>query len=221
MSADDPWQRLVSHLEGLDPVRREARIAGILDLLGLNGPAPAEPARGGPPVEICEWAADDGRDAGGQRLLVGMDPGPFRVPKTRAATGRSLVSNGYLGSDILHIPAGEGFAPHTHPGDHLLFVVGGQGSITVNGAITPTRAGQVYLIEGAVSHAVGAITDHVILAVGAPHRSLTSMDRQHLVAYADLMTPIGDITCSMCDVTARSGEELAAAGCPHSPHLHG
>ena len=173
-------------------------------------------------LSICDWATDlgrsDERPEAGQLLEIDMNPRPTQVKKTRAATGRSLMSNGQIGADLLHVPAGEGFAPHTHPGDHLLFVLGGEGTITVDGVILPTRAGQAYMIEGAVPHAVGAVTDHVILAIGSPHRELDSEERQSLVAYSALLAPIGSIRCLICDVSGASGEELADAGCSHSPH---
>jgi quercetin dioxygenase-like cupin family protein len=171
------------------------------------------------PLLICRWEVDAGQGEAAQRLIVDTMPGPVKVPKTRAATGRSLVSNGQLGADVLHLPAGEGFAPHTHPGDHLLFVLAGKGTITVGGAIVPTSAGQVYMIEGAVPHAVGAITDHVILAVGAPHRPLDSPQRQELTEYAALLASLGSITFQICEVTGTGGDDLADQGCRHSPQL--
>lgn len=178
-----------------------------------------KPNRPSGPLLISEWAINEGIEGSLQHFAIEMTPGPIRVPKTRAATGRSLVSTGHLGADLLHLPAGEGFAPHTHPGDHLLFVLGGTGTITFDGTITATRAGQVYVIAGMVPHAVGAITDHVILAVGAPHRALDSMERQELVEYAALLSPLGTIECSLCGVLAESGEKLSESGCCHSPHI--
>jgi quercetin dioxygenase-like cupin family protein len=172
------------------------------------------------PLTICDWAIAEGIEHGIQHLGIDMSPGQIRVPKTRAATGRSLLSNGYIGADLLQIPAGEGFAPHTHPGDHLLFVLGGQGTITVDGTIVATAPGQAYMIEGKVPHAVGAISDHVILAIGAPHRPLDSMSRQELVEYASLLTPLGTIACQICGVTGSCGADLAKHGCEHSPHRY-
>ncbi|MFC4585719.1 cupin domain-containing protein [Sphaerisporangium corydalis] len=173
------------------------------------------------PLLICDWAADGGVDGTTQWLGIDMTPHPTRVLKTRAATGRSLVTSGHLGADLLHLPAGEGFLPHTHPGDHLLIVVGGHGTITVDGAITATAPGQVYMVRGAVPHAVGAVTDHVILAVGAPHRLLDSPERQDLTEYSALLTSFGTISCRICGVAATGGEELEGLGCPHSPHRFG
>ena len=169
---------------------------------------------------ICDWATAEGVNDEIQHLGIDMSPGRIQVPKTRAATGRSLLSNGFIGADLIHLPAGEGFAPHTHPADHLLFVLAGDGTIAVDGMIVPTGPGQAYMIEGAVPHAVGAITDHVILAVGAPHQPLDSAKRQDLVEYAALLASLGSITCQICAVTGHSAEELAAQGCAHSPHCY-
>jgi quercetin dioxygenase-like cupin family protein len=211
--------RLLDRLATLDPADQKAKLAEMMRLVGGEQVAKRPPSgtRSPSPVLISDWAGDGGIVDGAQLLTVGMSPRPVAVPKTRAATGLSLLSNGFLGADLLHLPAHEGFAPHTHPGDHLLFVLGGEGTIAVDGMITPTRAGQVYLIKGAVTHAVGAITDHVILAVGAPHRELTSPERQELVEYAGLLSRFGEITCRICGVSAGCGEELTERGCGHGP----
>ncbi|MER6140583.1 cupin domain-containing protein [Streptomyces sparsogenes] len=216
---------LTEELHSLAPAEREAKAVELLAVLGLAkaaaAPRPEEPATRPAPLLICDWAADLGLDGTTQQLGIDVAPGPTRVSKTAAATGRSLLSSGQMGADILHVPAGSGFAPHTHPGDHLLFVLAGTGTIAVAGEIVETRPGQVYMVEGAVTHAVGAVTDHMILAVGAPHRHLDSPERQNLTAYTALLSELGHITCRLCDIRASSGEELAAKGCPHSPHRFG
>ena len=139
------------------------------------------------------------------------------MPKTAAATGQSVLSNGHIGADLIHLPAGECFLPHTHLGDHLLFVLAGEGPITINGKITGTSAGPAYLVEGRRVHAVGAITDHVILAVGAPHRPVDDPRRQVLVEYDAIRGDTGIVTCGLCSLTAPSLPELAASGCAHVP----
>lgn len=166
-------------------------------------------------LRIARWA-DDAGITGTQRLAVGlgirpeaMQPGP--------GTGEPLVSNGMLGADLIRLGAGERFQPHTHAGDHLLIVIGGQGTITVEGVIYPTRAGEIYMIEGAVPHAVGAISDHVLLAVGSPHVPVHSPDRMTVVPYQAVTARIDELHCLICDVQAVYPWVPHELGCPHCP----
>lgn len=133
------------------------------------------------------------------------------------ATGLGLVSNGLIGADVIRLPAGAGFPPHTHPGHHVLVVLGGRGTITYNGRVHPTEAGQIYLVEGAVSHAVGAITDHVILAVGAPHMPVDSDRRMSVTVYQEVLSPIGNLHCLICDLKSHHPAYLHDRGCSHCP----
>lgn len=173
-------------------------------------------------LKIVEWAS----------LINGMDmiedgPGNLLfVPSSREldvrmahsnATGKGLVGNGELGVDMIRLSAGDGFQPHTHPGDHLLIAIAGEGTIAYGGKVYPTKAGQVYMIEGSVPHAVGAITDHIILAVGSPHKPVDSDERMTPVEYASLAVEIGDVHCLICDVKATFPEALHDHLCPHCP----
>ncbi len=97
------------------------------------------------------------------------------------ARGLAMHTNGHLGADLLHIKAGDQFPVHTHPGDHLLFCVAGEGTMSVNGRTYKIIPGDLYMVDGMVPHAVGAITDHVILAIGAPHKPVDSPERMTFV----------------------------------------
>jgi quercetin dioxygenase-like cupin family protein len=169
-------------------------------------------------LKIIRWADAIGHDAKRHKqfLSVSTHPRSTRMAHSRA-TGESTVSNGYLGADVIHLRAGEGFVPHTHPGDHLLIVIGGSGTITYGGKIYPTGAGQIYLIDGNVPHAVGAITDHVILAVGSPHKPVDSPDRMTLVPYEAMIAQIDELHCLICDARARLPHRLHDYNCPHCP----
>lgn len=210
-------------LDSLDPAFREkvvldlTRVALQHRAQGSPDGFPASRALGNKAVTICRWALDRGSEDGCQMLEVGMGPRPVKVPKTRAATGLPVLTNGFLGADILHIPAGEGFAPHSHPGDHLLFVLAGSGTITASGEILETAPGQAYMVGGSFTHAVGGITDHVLLAIGASHHTLDSLERQELRPPAELLAADGTMTCRICDVTATGVDGFAATGCPHTP----
>jgi quercetin dioxygenase-like cupin family protein len=167
-------------------------------------------------LDIVTWArslvAEDHTE-----LAIGHGSRPTGVHGAPDASGQALVGNGTMGADLLRLPAGTGFVPHTHPGHHVLVVVAGIGTITYDGRIHESRAGQVYLVEGAVPHAVGAITDHVILAVGAPHKEIDAEDRMAPVPYEEVISMEGEMTCLICDVTTMAPGRPHSLGCPHCP----
>lgn len=166
-------------------------------------------------LTIVRWSeADIGADATTLRIPHGERPVPMHGAD---ASGLGLVSNGVIGADVIRLPAGAGFPPHTHPGHHVLAVLAGRGTITYNGRVHPTEAGEIYLVEGAVSHAVGAITDHAILAVGAPHRPVDSDQRMEVVTYVEVLSEIGDLQCLICDLNSHFPEYLHDVGCSHCP----
>lgn len=165
-------------------------------------------------LAIARWAIAPELRGVSQRLQIATGPRPSRMAGA-SATGQALVSNGRLGADIIRLAAGERFQPHTHPGDHLLIVLAGQGTVTHGGQVLSTSAGDIYLVEGGVPHAVGAITDHVILAVGAPHRGIDSPDRQAITGTESLSAPTGELACRLCGVVAVAPERLCDQGCTH------
>lgn len=171
-------------------------------------------ARGG--LKILDWASAGPVEGDRQHLLVDLGLRPTPMPGS-PATGRGLVTNGLLGGDVIRLAAGEAFEPHTHPGDHLLIVIGGEGTITFDGVVYPTRAGQIYMVEGSVSHAVGAITDHVILAVGSPHKAVDDPTRMTPVEYQSVLSAFGDMHCLICDQRARFPQTLADVAAPDCP----
>lgn len=173
-------------------------------------------------LKIVEWAIADrwhgGDHYGLQRLNTRLDAPADSVPMAGSpAHGVSLLSNGKLGADLIYLDAGKSFAPHTHPGDHLLIVVGGEGTITYDGRVYPTKAGDIYMVEGSVPHAVGARTDHVILAVGSPHRNVDDPGRMTLTEYHAILSEIGEMHCLICNLTATRGFRLHDVGCSHCP----
>jgi quercetin dioxygenase-like cupin family protein len=157
---------------------------------------------------IADWAHDNGDGS----ITPFKGEGPVHMHNT-TATAWPLVTSGHLGVDHISVPAGAGFPPHTHPGAHLLIVIAGKGTITVDSKIYPTRAGQVYYIEGDHPHAVGAVEEHHILAVGSPHKGPDDPDRMALVEYTAIATELGEIECGVCGAKGR----LDTIECPHIP----
>lgn len=167
-------------------------------------------------LRIVDWAKARRIEDQQTHLTIGHEPRSHRMAHS-PASGDGLVSNGKLGVDLIRVSAGNGFVPHTHPGDHLLIIVAGEGTITYDGHIYPTKAGQVYMIEGAIPHAVGAVTDHVIMAVGSPHMPVDSPDRMKPVEYKEVVAEIGSMTCLICNISAEFPKMVHDAGCPHCP----
>ncbi len=172
------------------------------------------------------WGVEEAQALSG--VLVDLMPGPTQMLHS-TATGLGLVTNGDLGVDLIRLRAGEGFVPHTHPGDHILIVVGGLGTITFDGCVYPTEPGNVYMVGGAVPHAVGARTAHAILAVGAPHRAVDDPDRMAPIEYQAVVSEsVGDMTCLACAAGEHGGSPITATfptllhqiGCTHCPCFH-
>jgi quercetin dioxygenase-like cupin family protein len=159
-------------------------------------------------IIIADWAQEV--DHGTLKIFMGEGPVPMH---NTDATAWKLVTSHKLGVDHITVPAGSGFPPHTHPGDHLLIVIAGRGTITVDGKIYPTHGGQVYFVPGDKTHAVGAIDEHHILAVGAPHRLPDDPERMALVEYASIASEIGELECGVCGARGKLNE----IDCPHLP----
>jgi quercetin dioxygenase-like cupin family protein len=203
-----------AHLTPDGALRVNAFLASITRQL-YDGGTPAGFTRPDGTLLLARWA--EAVEQRGRQVLA-VDSGErSRAMVGSKATGDPLVSNGHLGVDVIRVPAGSGFPPHTHVGDHLLIVVAGTGTVAYEGRIYETAPGQVYLIEGSKPHAVGAITDHVILAVGAPHRAVDAIDRQSVVAYQAIAAELGDLECQVCGVRATVPQTLRELGCPHCP----
>jgi quercetin dioxygenase-like cupin family protein len=121
------------------------------------------------------------------------------------ARGLGLHTNGHLGADLLHVKAGDQFPVHTHPGDHLLYCLSGEGTITVDQVTYTIVPGDLYMVDGLVPHAVGAVTDHVILAIGAPHKAVDSPER---MAFVDWDGQAVEVPISASETARRAGTPL-------------
>jgi quercetin dioxygenase-like cupin family protein len=125
------------------------------------------------PVKILNlWRVADDLPSGG----VPVHGAPAR--------GVALHSNGQLGADMLYVKAGDRFPVHTHPGDHLLMCLAGEGTITVAEVTYRILPGDLYMVDGSIPHAVGAVTDHVLMAIGSPHKPIDSPERMSLVDWS-------------------------------------
>ena len=73
------------------------------------------------------------------------------------------------------------------------------------------------MIDGETAHAVGARTDHAILAVGSPHMPVDSLERMTPVEYEKIEAGADGLSCLLCRKLASPGSFLHEGGCEHCP----
>lgn len=95
--------------------------------------------------------------------------------------GLPLVGDGKFAADMLRFEPGKSTALHTHPGDHILFVVDGSGYLVFGGTHHNLSQGDCYYVPGSVPHQVGAMGETlVLLSVANDHRPVGSVWRSSL-----------------------------------------
>ncbi len=161
--------------------------------------------------------------------LSALAPKEFSAPQIMAKThgqitGEALVSNSDLGADLMFVPGGRGFEPHTHRGHHMIFVISGECTVTLGSDIHRLVAGEVCLIPGNIAHAVTGVTDTMILATGSsPHMPIAAEDRMDVVSFevlsAELSEQIRCMGCSAQKVFPRE-KVLAPDGVIRCPYMH-
>ena len=131
-----------------------------------------------PDIQMVRWAEAD--DAG--KLMINTKPRPFLM-KCSEGTGEGLLSSNGFGADIIHFGAGRGVGSHIHEGDHILFVLAGEGYVTYCKERYELKPGVAYFVPGEIAHAIDATTDLVLIAVGNKHVPVDSTKRMDLVAH--------------------------------------
>lgn len=94
------------------------------------------------------------------------------------AHGCPLVKDGNFAADMLRFNAHEKTNLHTHPGNHILFVVQGSGSLVFGNDIHPLTQGTCYFVPGATPHQVIAGEDGLyLLSIADNHQPVDSPKR--------------------------------------------
>jgi quercetin dioxygenase-like cupin family protein len=110
------------------------------------------------------------------------------VPGARGRAGVAgfTAAGAAMGADLVEMAPGSSFPLHTHPGDHILYIVQGPGIVHVDGEDREVRAGDTVFIPAEYAHGVrtldSAAAPLVFLAMGHPHRALDAADRMHVVS---------------------------------------
>jgi len=93
-----------------------------------------------------------------------------------------LLKAGAFAADLIRFPPAGGVPEHTHPGAHMLFVVGGVGSLLTAGVRLDLRPGVCYLAPAGVPHSIHASARrHLsLVSVANDHRDAGSASRLNL-----------------------------------------
>jgi quercetin dioxygenase-like cupin family protein len=93
-----------------------------------------------------------------------------------------LVKQDNFAADMLHFLPNEKTSLHTHPGNHILFVVEGGGFLTYGDEEHPLVKGSCYLVPGITNHRVSADERGMyLLSIADTHRSVDSEERTEII----------------------------------------
>lgn len=105
----------------------------------------------------------------------------------RGKTGATEIGQDgeLIGADLIEMQPGAAFPLHTHPGDHVIYVISGVGSITIDGEARHVETGTTIYVAGHAPHNVATYPDatepFILLVVGHPKQSVASPDRLKVV----------------------------------------
>ncbi len=109
------------------------------------------------------------------------------LPGIRGRVGVAAPTHAGLeiGADLIELQPGSAFPNHVHPGEHILYVIAGQGLVHIAEAAHPIRTGDVIFIPAEYAHSVHNPSDNPgplrLLTVGYPHKHIAARDRMRLV----------------------------------------
>ena len=87
--------------------------------------------------------------------LVSVEPGKV--------VSRTFVQRPDLSITLFAFAAGEAISAHSAPGDAMVYVLDGEARITIGGAVSTVKAGEMIVMPANVPHAVDAEKDFKML----------------------------------------------------------
>lgn len=106
--------------------------------------------------------------------------GPFPLAMACSeGTGLPLVSLGGFGADLIHFEPVTGTDTHTHPGDHILVVLAGEGWVQSGDTRLILQRSTIYLVPGGTPHRVTAGNDSslTLLSIANKHIPVNDTNR--------------------------------------------
>jgi mannose-6-phosphate isomerase-like protein (cupin superfamily) len=113
-----------------------------------------------------------------------IDPDGHALPGILGGHGvRAEKPDGsFLGCDFIWLHPESGFPMHTHPGDHILYVIRGAGFVHIDGRDILVGQGDVVHIPAEYPHRVFTSGSALLMAAfGHPHKEIDSQERMALV----------------------------------------
>jgi quercetin dioxygenase-like cupin family protein len=103
----------------------------------------------------------------------------------RAGVALPTVEGIEIGADLIEMQTGSTFPLHTHPGEHILYVIRGQGFVHVDGIDHPIHRGDTIFVPAEYPHGVktkdNCADPLLLLAFGYPHKNIGAQDRMRVV----------------------------------------
>jgi quercetin dioxygenase-like cupin family protein len=88
----------------------------------------------------------------------------------------------HFGCDFIWLEPWCGFPMHTHAGDHILYVIEGEGFVHIDGEDIAVSAGHVIHIAAEYPHRLFTHQSHLTIAAsGHPHTQVHSHERMTLL----------------------------------------
>lgn len=98
------------------------------------------------------------------------------------ALGMNLVKSGNFAADMLRFKPQERTSLHTHPGNHILFVVEGDGCLVFDGQLYELTKNTCYFVPGSTPHQViGGDVGMFLMSIADSHRPVDSTERLTVV----------------------------------------
>ena len=110
-----------------------------------------------------------------------------KLPGIRGRIGVAApgISGHEIGLDLMEMQPGSFFPLHTHTGDHIIYIISGQGMVKVGEKNNPVKGGDSVFIPAELPHGFNTCPDAteplVFAAVGHPHQHISSTQRMKLV----------------------------------------
>lgn len=109
------------------------------------------------------------------------------LPGIRGRVGVAALTQAgiEIGADVIELQPGHAFPDHVHSGEHILYVIAGQGVVSIDGMEHPLQVGDVIFIPAEYPHNVKnpaeSVGPFMLLTVGYPHKHIAAQDRMRTV----------------------------------------